>query len=222
SMVQEARQRLAALDPNKPLSASDERFFRQLTTIAGAARDSLRDPASYASPWGGMPGTRSRQQDMLDEPQYFFSGDGELAFLLARPVKEPGSFTAALKSVSAAREIVEQAKAEFPDLQMGLTGLPVLETDEMVAAETDTRWASYLAVAGVSLLFLGVYRGLGSPALRVVTLLTGTAWSFGWLTLTVGHLNILSATFAVMLIGMGDYGVLWVMRYEHARRAGMA
>src|SRR5207245_2328781 len=42
----------------------------------------------------------------------------------------------------------------------------------------------------------------------------------GWTTLTVGHLNILSATFAVMLIGMGDYGVLWVMRYEEARRLG--
>src|SRR5207253_7342964 len=50
--------------------------------------------------------------------------------------------------------------------------------------------------------------------------LTGTAWAMGWLTLTVGHLNILSATFAVMLIGMGDYGVLWVMRYESARRRG--
>src|ERR1051326_3602595 len=42
----------------------------------------------------------------------------------------------------------------------------------------------------------------------------------GWLTLTVGHVNILSATFAVMLVGMGDYGVLWVMRYEQARRRG--
>src|SRR5262249_8410371 len=31
----------------------------------------------------------------------------------------------------------------------------------------------------------------------------------------------LSASVAVMLIGMGDYGVLWVMRYEQARRLGM-
>ena len=38
----------------------------------------------------------------------------------------------------------------------------------------------------------------------------------------VGHLNILSATFAVMLIGMGDYGVLWVARYDEARRQGMS
>jgi predicted RND superfamily exporter protein len=29
----------------------------------------------------------------------------------------------------------------------------------------------------------------------------------------VGHLNLLSATFAVMLIGMGDYSVLYVSRY---------
>src|SRR5262249_53520063 len=47
-----------------------------------------------------------------------------------------------------------------------------------------------------------------------------TAWAMGWLTLTVGHLNILSATFAVMLIGMGDYGVLWVTRYDQHRSAG--
>src|SRR5439155_6958087 len=63
--------------------------------------------------------------------------------------------------------------------------------------------------------------GIWYPLLTVTTLLVGTAWAMGWLTLTVGHLNILSATFAVMLIGMGDYGVLWVMRYEQARRRGM-
>src|SRR5439155_1954714 len=44
--------------------------------------------------------------------------------------------------------------------------------------------------------------------------------SMGWLTLTVGHLNILSSAFAVMLIGIGDYGVLWVTHYEDERRAG--
>jgi hopanoid biosynthesis associated RND transporter like protein HpnN len=79
----------------------------------------------------------------------------------------------------------------------------------------------WLAIAGVTLLFICVYRSIYYPALTVVTLLVGTAWALGWLTLTVGHLNILSATFAVMLIGMGDYGVLWVMRYEQARRQGM-
>lgn len=221
-MLQEAQQRIAQLGPQGPLSESDTRFLQQLVTIVEVAGNTLRDPQRYANPWGGMPGTKMHQQSMLDEPQYFFSADGVLAFLLVRPVKEPESFTAALKSVSTARAMVDEIRPRFPDLRMGLTGLPVLETDEMVAAENDTRWASYLAIAGVTLLFLIVYRSLAYPALTVLTLLVGTAWSFGWLTLTVGHLNILSATFAVMLIGMGDYGVLWVMRYEHARRQGMA
>src|SRR5205807_9040945 len=118
------------------------------------------------------------------------------------------------------RAIVKEIRPAYPDLRLGLTGLPVLESDEMAAAQEDTRLASWLAIAGVTLLFILVYRGLAYPLLTVGTLLVGTAWSIGWMALTVGHLNILSATFAVMLIGMGDYGGLWVMRYEQARRLG--
>ena len=94
---------------------------------------------------------------------------------------------------------------------MGLTGMPVLETDEMAAAEHDTRLASWLAIFRGQVLFIVVYRGIWYPLLTVGMFLVGTAWAMGWTTLTVGHLNILSATFAIMLIGMGDYGVLWVM-----------
>jgi hypothetical protein len=90
----------------------------------------------------------------------------------------------------------------------------------MVAAEHDTHVASILAILGVTILFFIVYRSLYYPLLTVGTLLIGTSWALGWTALTVGHLNILSATFAVMLIGMGDYGVLWVMRYEHERKMG--
>jgi hopanoid biosynthesis associated RND transporter like protein HpnN len=143
-----------------------------------------------------------------------------LAFLLVRPIKEQGSFTYALKSITAIRDIVARTEPNYPGIEFGVTGLPVLETDEMTAADHDTRLASWLAIAGVGVLFILVYRGIWYPLLTVATLLLGTAWAMGWLTLTVGHLNILSATFAVMLIGMGDYGVLWVMRYEQARQRG--
>src|SRR5262249_26999699 len=59
------------------------------------------------------------------------------------------------------------------------------------------------------------------PFMTVMALLVGTAWALGWTTLTVGHLNILSSAFAVMLIGMGDYGVLWVTRFGEERRTGL-
>jgi hopanoid biosynthesis associated RND transporter like protein HpnN len=223
-LVGEAEQRAAALKPGQPMSAADETFFTQLLSTCKSASSMLADPTKYRNPWSSLMTRPPGQQDLLAEPQYFFSNDsdrGTLAFLLVRPVKEQGSFTAALKPVAQLREWIVSLRRAYPELEIGLTGLPVLETDEMMAAEKDTRLASWLAITGVSLLFVLVYRGVWYPLLTVGTLLLGTAWALGWLTVTVGHLNILSATFAVMLIGMGDYGVLWVMRYEQARRQGM-
>jgi uncharacterized protein len=221
SLFDEAARRASTMPPNAAISAADEQFFTQLLAITRSAADTLANPAAYRNPWSSLMDQAPEQKDLLAEPQYFFSGDNGLAFLLVRPVKEKGSFTAALKSVGTLRELVADTRAEFPEIEFGLTGLPVLETDEMAAAQHDTALASWLAVGGVVALFVLVYRGVAYPLLTVITLLTGTAWALGWLTLTVGHLNILSATFAVMLIGMGDYGVLWVMRYEQARRGGM-
>ncbi|HEV3203473.1 MAG TPA: MMPL family transporter [Gemmataceae bacterium] len=219
-LVNEAGHRARKLDPEGTMSAADEQFFKQLLSISRSATTSLAGPAGYRNPWNSLLENQPEQKDLLADPQYFFSGDGSLAFLLARPKKEKGTFTGAQNSVEAMRHIVTEVRTSYPDLDIGLTGLPVLETDEMVLARKDTDRASWLAVAGVTLLFFIVYRSIYYPLLTVGTLLIGTSWAMGWMTLTVGHLNILSATFAVMLIGMGDYGVLWVMRYERERRSG--
>jgi hopanoid biosynthesis associated RND transporter like protein HpnN len=223
-LLSEARSVAGRLDRGRPPPPEADQFLTQLGAITRAALVSLESPADYKNPWLSLMAQPSEQENLLAEPQYFFSGEKEgastLAFLLVRPVKEQGSFTACQKSVAALRAIVAAVAPRFPGLQVGLTGLPVLESDEMAASEKDTHVASYLALAGVALLFLVVYRGWRNPFLTVTTLLVGTVWAMGWTTLTVGHLNILSATFAVMLIGMGDYGVLWVTRYEQNRAAG--
>jgi hypothetical protein len=221
NLLRQARERAGRIDPDAALSAADEQFLTQLLATVGSANAALADPAAYRNPWSSlMPELQGHGTEWLDRPRYFTSADGRLAFLLARPVKKPDSFTPALAAVDGLRAILERVRPAFGDLAIGLTGLPVLETDEMAASQRDSTWAGWLALGGTALLYLAAYRGLRCPLLTVTTLLTGTAWAMGWLTLTVGHLNILSATFAVMLIGIGDYGVLWVVRYEQRRRAG--
>jgi hopanoid biosynthesis associated RND transporter like protein HpnN len=220
SMLEEASHRVPAIERDG-LRPGDDSFLTQLNSISLAAAKVIDDPAGYANPWQSILPPSPEQKDLLAEPQYFFSGDGTLAFLLVRPVKEADSFTAAKQSVQKLREIVDAARPRFKELEFGCTGLPVLETDEMVASQEDTGTASWLALAGIWLLYLVVYRGIRYPVMTVSTLLIGTAWAMGWLTLTVGHLNIVSATFAVMLIGMGDYAVLWVTRYEQERNGGL-
>ncbi len=49
------------------------------------------------------------------------------------------------------------------------------------------------------------------------------AWAFGYVTLAVGHLNILSVSFTVTLIGIGiDYGVYYVGPLSAAARRAQA
>jgi hopanoid biosynthesis associated RND transporter like protein HpnN len=220
SLLEEAASRVKAIRANGGLRPGDKEFLMQMNSISSCAARVIDDPARYSNPWQSILPPSPEQKDMLAEPQYFFSGDGTLAFLLVQPVKQAGSFTAAKASVEALRKIIEKTQQSYGDLKLGVTGLPVLENDEMVASQADTNMASWLALAAVWVLFLMVYRGIRYPLMTVSILLVGTAWAMGWLTLTVGHLNILSATFAVMLIGMGDYGVLWVTRFDQERSAG--
>jgi hypothetical protein len=48
--------------------------------------------------------------------------------------------------------------------------------------------------------------------------MVGVAWSFGFLTLAVGHLQVLSVVFTTILFGLGiDFGVHLMSRYELVR-----
>ena len=156
----------------------------------------------------------------LTTPQYFFTPNGSLALLMCRPKKTQQSFTPAQEAIDAMSAILADVGPRHPNVALGLTGLPVLESDEMAISDVDSTRASWLALAGVAALYFVVYRGFRYPVLTVGSLIVGTVWALGWATLTVGHLNILSSTFAVMLIGLGDYGVLWVAQYDDLRKLG--
>jgi uncharacterized protein len=219
-LLNHGEREIIRLAGDRTLAPDQEPFLKQLSAICKDAASVLDDPATYKSPWRSIFPDQPEQKDLLAEPQFFFSEDGTLAFLLVRPFKEKEGFTFAQKSIDGLRAIITTTMPRYQGVEFGLTGLPVLENDEMVASQNDSNFAGWLALAGVALLYLVVYRGIRYPFMTVAALLVGTAWALGWTTLTVGHLNILSSAFAVMLIGMGDYGVLWVTRFGEERRAG--
>jgi hopanoid biosynthesis associated RND transporter like protein HpnN len=222
-LLHEAERKLQVWKDDPP-SKDAEDFFRQLEVIAHGASDCLAAPGKYRNPWRSvLPQQKGpSQEDQLSKPQYFFSADGKLAFLLVSPVtdKDADSYTNSRTSIDRLRALVAEVKERHPEVDIGLTGLPVLENDEAIASQDDSSRASWLALLGVAVLYIVVYRGFRFPVTTVASLLVGAVWTLGWLTLTIGHLNILSSAFAVMLIGIGDYGVLWVTRFGREREAG--
>jgi uncharacterized protein len=103
-----------------------------------------------------------------------------------------------------------------------LTGRPVLSADEMATTNRDMTRASLIAAALVGTLFMIVMHGWVRPSLVVLAQLLAIAWTFGFTTLSVGVLNLLSIVFVLVLIGIGkDFGVYLVMRYVECRHEGM-
>ena len=119
------------------------------------------------------------------------------------------------------RKLIRQTQDEVPGLNVGLTGEPVLDHDEMTQSQKDTTVASIVSLFLCALIFIYGYNETGRPIKANVCLVVGLAYTLAFTTLTVGHLNILTITFVPMLIGLAiDFGVHLITRYEEELRHG--
>ena len=117
--------------------------------------------------------------------------------------------------VRTALEATRGAVGDADELEAGVTGVPVLESDETAQSTVDATRSSALSLTLIAVLLIAVYRGVSVPLLALAALLTGVAWSFGWVTLAVGHLQVLSVVFAVFLLGLGvDTAIHLIARLE--------
>ena len=130
-------------------------------------------------------------------------------------------FSQGTESIDILRNIVADVLSEYPSLQIGLTGMPILEHDEMAMSNEAMAKATILAFVGVCIVFMAGFGSLRHPLLAVIALAIAFAWTMGYITLAVGHLNILSIAFGAMLIGLGtDFTVHYLGRYLDLRRSG--
>ena len=171
------------------------------------------------SPWPDMPGSVATISELSSE--YLLTNEGRLGFVLLRLAEDndKDSFAQGSKAIDTLRRLIVQVEARHPETSIGLTGLPVMENDEMRVSRISMMEASLLSLFGVACLFVAGFGGLRHPVMTVGALLLAMAWSFGYITLAVGHLNILSISFGVVLIGLGiDFGVHYVARYLQLHR----
>ncbi|MCG6879403.1 MAG: MMPL family transporter [Deltaproteobacteria bacterium] len=154
--------------------------------------------------------------------EYFFTRSGRLLVMRILPIKNFGVLDVIGKPLAAVRGAIEATRAEFPGLQVGLTGRPALQADEMETTNRDMTRAAVISVICIGILFMIVLHGWLRPFLVLFSLAMATAWTFGFATVTVGELNLLSVIFALVLVGIGvDFGIHVVMRYVEAHGKGL-
>lgn len=125
------------------------------------------------------------------------------------------------EAIERLRQLIKQTQEEVPGLNVGLTGEPVLDYDQMRQSQKDVTLASIVSLVLCALIFIYGYNETGRPIKATFCLVIGLAYTLAFTTLTVGHLNILTITFVPMLIGLAiDFGVHLITRYEEELRHG--
>ncbi len=155
---------------------------------------------------------------LADAPRYLVSDSGRLLFIEMMPAKDYGTLAVIEEPLRLLRAEIAAVREAHPGLEIGLTGKPVLQADEMATTDRDMTRASVVAVILVALLFMAVIGDVRRPFLAVLTLLIAIAWTFGLTTLVIGQLNLLSVVFTLILVGVGiDFGVHIIARYQEER-----
>ena len=152
-----------------------------------------------------------------EKASYITFADGKIYLVTARARREELNADA----VTRIREVIARTQTEVPGVNVGLTGEPVLEADEMAQSQRDSTIASVVSLIGCALIFIYGYKSTGRPLKAVMALVIGLGYTMGFTTLAVGHLNILTITFVPILIGLAiDFGVHLITRYEEELRNG--
>ncbi len=195
----------------------DPEDLRLLSSLMDSLYTWLTDAPHYRSPWGVFvkdPGGLSEDGYLIDEERGW-------VFLMAYLRDVKGSFNMEGAAIARIREDVREVSGQIPDVEVAITGTPALNSDEMASSLQDMSRAMVLALVLVTALFVFAFGEARRPLAAMVALLLGILCALGWLSLTVGHLTILSMAFGSILVGLGiDFGIHLIARYEKEMYAG--
>jgi len=193
-------QETASLDESNDAGQSLANLLAPFLKVAGGGQAEFTLPGSDENQWRPFTTKSGRIRLISVQPADITDGVNNRGNLLEWLRAEVGS-------------VVEQSG--LSNISWGVTGLQAIEGDETTQSMKDSTRASVLALILITALMAIAFRGIIVPLLAAGSLLVAMGWSFGWVVLSVGHLQILSVVFSVVLLGLGvDFAVHVVARLE--------
>ena len=144
-------------------------------------------------------------------------------FIILEPVVEDDSLAPGEAALEAVQHIRDELGLHGANgVTVRLTGDIVLNYENLLTVKSGM---GLITLVSFVLVAIALAIGLGSGRLvfaSLVTLLVGLAWTLGFAIAFIGHLNLVSVSFAVLFIGLGiDYGIQFCLRYREERVSGL-
>lgn len=179
--------------------------FDQLKTLFAALDQELADGNGLATLSDMQPrGDFSRGID-----QYGYLGDGQHNVVGLFPKLEGDEGYEVRPVVKEIRDARDRAvrKSGVEGVRADVTGLPALVTDELAMIERDLAVTSILAGLAMLVTLYWGFRSFRQALVSFLPLSFGTLVTFGVVRLVLGKLNLITASFTSVLLGLGDFGV---------------
>jgi predicted RND superfamily exporter protein len=214
---------LNALRTQKP----DEETGGFVTLLAKSWNAAIEHPDAPLQPGSTLPDLSSAgASDPLQLGYYYQPDESDPSrhLMLVRVFEraEYNSMTAISETIEAIRDTAKDVAKDYPEFTVAITGRPALEADEMRTTDRDSHKAEIIAMIAVLIGLIIMLRSIWLALAGEIALCVGIGWTFGWATISIGELNLLSIVFLLALIGIGmDYLVQILTRYrqEMARRS---
>jgi predicted RND superfamily exporter protein len=149
---------------------------------------------------------------------YFISHDKRVLLMTVKPTFNEMDVDKDVASTDSIQSILNKSLEDYPDVRAGLTGSIPLQRDEMYYTGRDMTLGLILALILVIALFVLTFRMLSIPILAGVNLILAIIITVGLVAIYPGRLNLMTAMFGVILIGLGiDYAIHIISLYSERR-----
>ncbi len=170
-------------------------------------------------------GEKIEGAEMIESGGYLRSHDGRLLFLFVRPTSLSDDITFLEPFVGSVRQACDRVLKENPALQgkiaVAFTGMPAHALTEVHAINSDVARSTAISVLLVIAVLGFGFRSLKKILLAVIPLGCGMIITVGAISLTIGHLNLVSSSFLAVLFGIGiDFGIYLIRRTAEERDRG--
>ena len=142
--------------------------------------------------------------------------------LITQPVLESAQLLGAGRAIDAIHDVARgMGLVAERGVRVRVTGNPALNYEEMIGLMWDIAGAGLFCFVLVATMVFVALRSFRLMTAVLVTLLVGLVWTAAFAAASVGHLNLISISFAVLYIGLGvDFGIHFGMGYASHIRAG--
>lgn len=191
--------------------ALDQTLSPALQTLLNTSFDRMADTVEALL--AGRPQRLSWQQGLLGG---LAEGNATRSFVLVKPRLDYANLQPGKAALATIRQQVKALSlGETHGVRVRLTGSVAVDQEDLASVAASAKLATTLSFTLVCLLLLVGLRAPRLVAWILVTLFVGLMWTTAFASVTIGYLNLISVTFAVLFIGLGvDFSIQFGMRYR--------